>query len=211
MHRFVKEFSTAYNTQKTLARLTYERGDTHYYQAKRAIMNWDYSAAMQFLLTSIYEFKLGSFDAWDKGLSVIEQDECLQRSKQFVRAIKVYYDGKTAENAAQKALVSGDHSNAISYGLQAIEYYNRDYPGYFRSGSAQFLWQHTTWYDCARVKAFLDRVRPEMWLRGGTELRMLLQRHDPVRLQVPLNATQRLHAFLIPTGEDDEDDSENSD
>jgi len=44
----------------------------------RAIVKHDYSAAMQFLLHSIYEFKLGSFDAWDKGLSVALQDECLQ-------------------------------------------------------------------------------------------------------------------------------------
>ena len=68
--------------------------------------------------------------------------------------------------------------------------------------------------DASRTEAFLDRVRSEIFLRGGTELRMLLQRHDPVRLQVPLNATQRLHTFLIrqpPTGENDGYDSENSD
>jgi len=60
----------------------------------------------------------------------------------------------------------------------------------------------------------LDRVRSEMFLRGATEFRMLLQRNDDVSLQVPLNATQRLPTFLIkqpPTGEDDGYDSENSD
>ena len=79
----------------------------------RAIVKHDYSAAMQFLLHSIYEFKLGSFDAWDKGLSVALQDECLQRSQGFLYAIKAYLAGKTAENAAQKALFSGDHSTQI--------------------------------------------------------------------------------------------------
>jgi len=234
MHRFVKEFSTAHDTQKTLARLTYERGDTHYHQAMRLIyergdihyhpamrvidhvdfgMAIDFGTAMQFLQNSIHYFKLGSFDAWDKGQSVIEQDERLQRSQHYLHALKAFLAGQTAENEAWKALLSGDLSNAMSYGLEAIEYYNRDYTDLYRFEPELNQWQYHLHNDCKRVKRFLDRVRPGLWLRGGTELRMLLQRHDPVRLQVPLDATQRLHTFLIkqpPTGEDDEDDSEDS-
>jgi len=237
INRFVKEFSTAYDTKKTLARLTYQKGERNYNQAIRSFMACDYSAAMQFLLQSIHDFKLGSFDAWDKGLSVAQHDKSLQRAKRFVYTIKAYLAGITAEEAAKKALVSGDHSNAISYALEAIVHYKRyhkmtlQFDGDMTLQRKQVLlgsqsqdetrWIHNNFLniedklqDGARVEAFLDRVRSEMCVRGSTELRMLLQRHDPVRLHVPLNATQRLHTFLIkqpPTGEDDGYDSEDSD
>jgi hypothetical protein len=237
MHRFVKEFSTAYDTKKTLARLIYAKGEKNYNQAVSAFLAHHYNAAMQFLLVSIHDFKLGSFDAWDRGLSVVQQDEFLQRAKRFAYTIKAYVAGRTAEDEAKQALAAGKHGNAISYALEAIVHYKRyhnmtilfdDYMTWQRtqalleSGSQfQTRWIHDNFIniddkleDCVRTEAFLDRVRSEMFLRGGTELRMLLQRHDPVRLQVPLNATQRLPTFLIkqpPTGEDDGYDSENSD
>jgi len=212
MHRFVKEFSTAHDTQQTLARLTYERGDTYYHQAMRAMDNYDFVYARLCLKNSIYDFKLGSFDAWDKGQSVIELDERFQQSQRYLHAFNAYCAGNLAEDKARTAFVSGDLSNTMSYGLEAIEYYNRDHTGFYRYYERD-LHRLQCFIDdmCARFDRFLDQVRPGLWLRGGTELRMLLQRHDPVRLQVPLDATQRLHAFLIPTGEDDEDDSENDD
>ena len=219
MHRFMKEFSTAYDTKKTLARLTYHSGEKNYNQAVRAFLARDYSAAMQFMLVSVYDFKLGTFDAWDKGLSVVHQDEFLQRAKRFVYTIKAYIAGRTAEDAAKQALAAGEHGNATSYALEAIVHYKRyhnmtilfdDYMTWQRtqalleSGSQfQTRWIYNNFIniddkseDCIRTEAFLDRVRSEMWLRGATEFRMLLQRNDDVSLQVPLNATQRLPTFF---------------
>ena len=215
MHVFIEEFSTARSSEQTQARLLLQSAYTNYHRAILAFVAGDLNMAKQCLLVAIKDYKLNVFTNWENERPFETQDEYLQCAKRCLRMINVYLAGKTQEDAAKNALVAGDHGTAISCATAAIFYYEKyqemtiqfdiDVTWHKKKllGSSQsqqetdkinadFAKINNKELDSVRTTEFLKSVRSEMWLRGATELRMLLHR-DKI---VPLTGTLPLHKFV---------------